>query len=201
MKTCMTTRFAGVRLLSAMVLAAAGYCLLQASAQAGRVRVPLTPVTVAAAIEKAGVHVTPEQIDMPASVTADQDDPSLLANSAQLLNDGRIRLRMSCREAKACLPFFATLRMDNKAAALPALDILISSFQANLPMKKARSNLSRPGEHATLLMADRQMQIALPVLFLDSGEVGREVRVSSLDHKKVFQAIVIGDGVVRGQLP
>ena len=201
MKTYMTIRFAAVRLLSAMVLATTGFCLLQASAQVGRARVPLTSVTVASAIEKAGVHVTPEQIDMPASVTADQDGPSLFASSAQLLNDGRIRLRMSCREAQSCLPFFATLRMDNQAAALSALDILSSSSQAKLPMKKAKSNPSRPGEHATLLMTDRQMQIAVPVVFLDSGEVGREVRVSSLDHKKIFQAIVISDGVVRGQLP
>ena len=59
----------------------------------------------------------------------------------------------------------------------------------------------RPGDHAVLLLEDSHMRITLPVIAIDSGRVGGEVRVSSLDRKTTFRAIVLESGAVRGDLP
>ena len=76
-----------------------------------------------------------------------------------------------------------------------------SSFEPVLPIRTVKTAALRPGEHAVLLLEDKQMQITLPVLSIDGGALGSTVRVSSLDRKKVFVATVVAMQVVRGALP
>ena len=45
------------------------------------------------------------------------------------------------------------------------------------------------------------MRISVPVISIDSGGIGKDVRVSSLDRKITYQATVVNAQVVQGSLP
>lgn len=170
-------------------------------AQGGEGRYPLAPATVAAALEKAGLPLTLAQLDLPGALSATSATPELRVTNAELLADGRMRVRLACRERGQCQPFLATVALhatDNPLAGVASLNASLHEAPTAL---SGRGPGLQAGQHVTLLMEDEHMRIALPVIAIDSGKAGAEVRVSSPDRKKTFRGIVAGDGVVRGYLP
>jgi flagella basal body P-ring formation protein FlgA len=49
-------------------------------------------------------------------------------------------------------------------------------------------------------MRDGHLDIHLQVLAIDTGTIGQQVRVSTLDRKKVFHGIVTGSATVTGEM-
>ncbi len=164
-------------------------------------RVPLTGATVAAALTGAGLHVEGSQIELPGALATTNTDPQLRVTGAELLPDGRLRVRLACRQAGECQPFMATLRSSGPEA-MAGLLALRRSLQ---PPSAARSNGNTDrliaGQHATLHLESTHMLITVPVVAIDSGAPGTEVRVSSLDRKQLYRAVVADAGTVRGALP
>jgi hypothetical protein len=165
-------------------------------------RVPLTGTIVALTLAQAGVHVDAQAIELPASLSSTAVDPQLRITGAELLADGRLRVRLACRQTSECHPFLATLR----PASTPESMADFLSLQTSLP--SARSTQPNDGtervlagQRATLFFEDTHMRITLPVLVIDSGAPGSEVRVSTLDRKQTFRALVAGPGTLRGTLP
>lgn len=168
-------------------------------AQGSEGHYPLAPATVAAALEKAGLPLTLAQLDLPGALSATTATPELRVTNAELLADGRMRVRLACRERGQCQPFLATVALgatDNPLAGVASLNAGLH----DAPTVPSDPRL-QAGQHVTLLMEDEHMRIALPVIAIDSGKAGAEVRVSSPDRKKTFRGIVVGDRVVRANLP
>ncbi len=171
-----------------------------ALAQAGNGRSPLLLEEITAALQKAGLTVTAPQIEIPSSLTATRQSPALQVTAAELLPDNRLRVRLACVQVSECQPFLAMVTLPEKANALETISALRSSFPASLPIQTGQSRGLRAGQRATLLMEDEHMRIALPIVSIDSGPIGSEVRVSSLDRKKSFRGIVLDAATVRGSL-
>ena len=139
---------------------------------------------------------------MPFEIATASASPKLVVGSAEALPSGRLRVRIACSDPHDCLPFFATVQYANDTASKVAESSYVgSSFKPVLPIRTVETAALRPGEHAVLLLEDKQMQITLPVLSIDGGALGSTVRVSSLDRKKVYVATVVAMQVVRGALP
>ncbi len=164
-------------------------------------RYPLSQATVAAVLEKAGLPVPPGQLELPGSLSAATEQPELRITSAELLADGRMRVRLACRGAGQCQPFLATVALPSAENSLAGVLAVNASLHAASTALPPRGPSLQAGQHAVLLMEDEHMRIALPVIVIDSGAAGAEVRVSSPDRKKTFRGVVAGDGVVRGNLP
>ena len=121
--------------------------------------------------------------------------------TAELLPDSRLRVRLACAQASECQPFLATVTVPTKTGALENISALRSSFPSHVPIGTVHSLGLRAGQRAILLMEDEHMRIALPVISIDSGAVGSEVRVSSVDRKQLFRGTVLSAQTVRGSLP
>lgn len=184
---------------------AAGSLLLPIflQAQTTPVRVPLTMATIAQTLRSAGVEANESQIRLPLEIRiAASARSTLLVTGAEVLGGAQLRVRLACGDPHDCLPFFATLQCtDESAARIAASSFSSSSLVAGLPIRTVDTSILRPGDHAMLLLEDRQMQITFPVFFIDSGKVGSTVRVSTLDRKKTFLATIVDPQTVRGTLP
>jgi Chaperone for flagella basal body P-ring formation len=180
-----------------------------ASANAsGTVRYPITGPMVANFLQANGVNVTSAQVRLPMELTAATPDPQLEIVGTQTGRDGELRLELRCQRAGECLAFSALVYVgDEKAIPVAkkpehSSDKLASirSLSGATGPAVLRSNSPglRVGSQVVLLIEDGQMQIHLPVVAMDSGSSGGRVRVCTLNRKKVFQAVVVDAGVVRG---
>ncbi len=165
-------------------------------------RVPLTGAIVAAALNGSGLHVDGSQVELPGSLATTSPDPQLRVIGAELLADGRLRVRLACRQTGECQPFMATLRSSSAPEAMSNLLSLGKELQHTTPVHVNSTNdRLLAGRHATLHLQGTHMLITVPVVAIDSGAPGTEVRVSSLDHKQLYRAVVADAGTVRGALP
>ena len=170
-------------------------------AQAPLPRFPLTSTLVSAALEVAGLRVTPAQIVLPLQLATESEHPVLHVIGAELVSGSRLRIRLACNSNRDCQPFFALVERSSTDPALNFMASLPSSSAPDLPIRTGTAPGIRAGQHATLLMEDDHMRISVPIISIDSGAVGKEVRVSSLDRKTTYQATVLGPQMVRGSLP
>ena len=171
-------------------------------AQTASARFPLSTATVARALQNAGVAVEESAVTLPLKIATSSANPNLVLSGAEALPSARLRVRLACNDPRDCLPFFAMVQCaDENAAKCAASTHLSSSFGPNLPIRIADTPALRPGDHAMLLLEDKQMQISLPVLSIDGGRLGSTVRVSSMDHKNTYLATIVSAQVVRGTLP
>ncbi len=164
-------------------------------------RVPLTGATVAAALTGAGLPVEGRQIELPGALATTNTDPQLRVTGAELLPDGHLRVRLACRQAGECQPFMATLRSSGPEAMAGLLALRRSLQPPSAAHSNGNTDRLIAGQHATLHLESTHMLITVPVVAIDSGAPGTEVRVSSLDRKQLYRAVVADAGTVRGALP
>ncbi len=201
MKTPMIFAFS-IRARAFSLLAASVLLLQAARPQAPPERLPLTTGAVAQALKDAGITARESQILLPLEIATISARPTMVVSSAEALPSGRLRVRLVCSDTHDCLPFFAIVQYgDDTGAKLAASFYVGSSLKPVLPIRTVETAALRPGEHAVLLLEDKQMQITLPVLLMDGGALGSTVRVSSLDRKRVYVATIVAMQVVRGALP
>ena len=164
-------------------------------------RVPLTGATVAAALTGAGLPVEGSQIELPGALATTNTDPQLRVTGAELLPDGHLRVRLACRQAGECQPFMATLRSSGPEAMAGLLALRRSLQPPSAAHSNGNTDRLIAGQHATLHLESTHMLITVPVVAIDSGAPGTEVRVSSLDRKQLYRAVVADASTVRGALP
>lgn len=182
--------------LAAVFAVCAGVPMQAQAAQ----RTPIAAAAVAAALSQAGLRADLSRIDLPGTLSSSAE-PQLRVNSAELLPDGRLRVRLVCGQTSACQPFFVTVHSASASDAATSLAGMQIERQTGAPTRPMASVHVVAGQHTTLLLADEHMRITLPVIVVDSGSQGAEVRVSSLDRKQTFHALVTETGALRGMLP
>jgi hypothetical protein len=178
--------------------AAAGGDLPAVQAQRREGRIPLTAPMIASALQMAGFGVTPAQLQVPGFLTAATATPKLQLSAVDLLPDGRLRVRLACEQASECVPFLVTVQgIGHPATGIAALQKTMARGAGDL----SRGALLQAGQHTTLVMQSDHMLISLPVIAIDSGRPGTDIRVSSLDRKQIFRGVVTEEQTVRGTLP
>ena len=171
--------------------------LAQNSAQ----RFPLTAARVSQALLDNGVAVSRSDLNLPSSLTTAVATPDLAVREAAQAGPGLLRVRLECKIAGECLPFFALINLHDSNRVVEAQEHLHASSHADLPTRDRNAPALLPGQRVTLLLENTHMCITLPAISIDAGALGAEVRVSSLDRKQTYRGVVSGAAVVRGALP
>ncbi|HEY4011122.1 MAG TPA: flagella basal body P-ring formation protein FlgA [Acidobacteriaceae bacterium] len=179
-----------------------------------RPRYLISPVLIADVLWRYGVKVTPNEVQLPVSLSAIDPIPHLEIVSMTRVTDDVVQLQWRCRDAGECLPFYVLLNLPTvTATSLIASARLKSGLAVRTPGQGAgpaqlhtpevpEQAMAKvhPGSHVTLLLEDLQMRIQLPAVALDSGSPGADIRVATPDHRKIFRATVVDQSVVKGDL-
>jgi hypothetical protein len=163
--------------------------------QASRPSYRLDPEQVRSALESAlhtrGVQVSLRDLEIGATPTGDTRDPQLrvLDIRRDVLHhtwDARVVLA----NAPGSLPFLVTASDTEPWVPLQAN----SKTQPAPPVKP----LLKAGQHATLWLNDAGFQAMIPVVCLEMGFPGKEIRVRDEFSGKVHRALVSDNGDVQG---
>lgn len=166
-------------------------------------RFALTEGQIARTLTGKGMQVADEQVSLPAKVVATEPFPLLDILSIEPLSgqrpmehsEARSWVKLACHLPGTCLPFYAvvswpegTMGHATGAAALAG----------NAVLKPNAGIAMHAGAHATLVMDDLRSHIQISVISLESGGVGRMIRVASPDHKHVYTAEVVSASLLKG---
>jgi hypothetical protein len=186
---------------------------LACAENSGGVRYPITETVVANFLRANGISVTSSEVTLPMKLTATTSEPQLEIAATRRIHDGQLRLELRCRRVGECVAFDAILDVDDAKLIRGEMDSELPSSKSvseeNLGSTTRLATLRndsvshgtfhlRIGAQVVLVIEDAQMQIHLPVIAMDSGSIGSLVRVSTLDRKKVFRALVEDAGLVKG---
>jgi hypothetical protein len=168
-------------------------------------RYPIANTDIAKELVVVGVNVNASQVHIPVGISATVASPKLEFVAAESMKDGQARLELRCAETSECLPFFATLDVNDAARVsaeirLKAGASATASRPTALQMRAGSGSQTqlRVGSHAVLVIRAGHLDIHLPVMAIDTGAVGQQVRVCTLDRKKVFHGTVTAEGTVTG---
>jgi hypothetical protein len=140
-----------------------------------------------------GVQVTPEQLEMLCAVSATQPAPQLKLVSLTTLDETTTRARLQCENASVCLPFYVLLHWQTSGAAQASLKAWGNAEETK---PEPSELLVYNGKVATMIFAGEHVRITQPVLCLQNGARGQQIRVASLDRQRIWQARVTGAGIV-----
>jgi hypothetical protein len=172
-------------------------------AQSPRYRI--SEADIAKKLNVIGISVGASQIHLPLDMSAGVESPQLEIVRAEPTQYNQVRLELRCPTVSECIPFFAAVDVKNaklvsaEIQPKPSLAIAIShQATAENGVGPTSQMRLRVGSHAVLTIRDGHLNIQLQVLAIDTGVVGQEVRVCTLDRKKIFHATVTGEESVTG---
>lgn len=157
-------------------------------------RYAVTSEQVAAAMNRTGMQVLPDQVAMMTNVVSSVAAPALKVKSIDRSGDGRTMARLECATAGQCLPFMVALRVGAEPAAA-------STAQPEQPSHpRPTTPLVHAGSPATLLLEGTHVHITLSVICVENGALGQTVRATSSDRHQSFTAQVVREGVLEGKI-
>jgi hypothetical protein len=173
----------------------------------------LTASQVARALSERGVQTETKQVSLLAGV-ATEPDPTLDVLAVERLGSAqppghsqiRSRVKLACRMAAKCLPFYAIVTWPEGTAwaatitssSSPVIKkpVVGSSAAQNTPLN---SDVTMPaGTHATLVLDDHRSHIQVSVVSLENGITGHRIRVASPDHKQFYVGEVVSSDLLKG---
>jgi hypothetical protein len=180
------------KLAGPMLLATLAGTLVSASSP--KLQVPIGLNQVAAVLASAGVPVGPDQIEALNSIRATQTDPKLKFVSLVPMDGDLAKVRLKCESTRVCLPFYVLVHWRKPGEQKAASPAWPESLEPRTLQKK--DILVQRGKNATMVFESKNVRMTLPVLCLQSGGRGQQVRVMSKDVRKIFVARVTGQGTV-----
>lgn len=191
----MTSRLAKAFAILVLVLAGT-----QASVcEDDNVRMRISHEVILGALHSSGMQISPGQMEQLSGVTATEPNPLLRVVSVDLLDGESDKVLLRCQHPNTCLPFYVLVHWGqpgDRSGVRPDGTGEMRS-QSGQPAEKL---LVRSGKIAVLLLEGEYIHITLPVLCLQNGGRGQQVRVISKDTKKRYLARVVGPGVVTSGL-
>lgn len=149
---------------------------------------------ITGALMVAGFSTDANQIDVLSGVTTTETANIYVARATRGPGD-LIKVKLRCHDNRECLPFYVLVHgIDETSLTLSSLG-LAPPIKASPP-----KNLMRGGEHATLILETPDSRMSLPVICLQSGVLGQEIRVTSLDHRQFYDAKIVAVGLLKGNL-
>lgn len=197
-------------LLVCMLNAAAAMLLADAvlAQDLASTRFPISEADVAKTLTSVGVNVSASAVHLPLQMIASTPAAQLEIVAMKPIADHQLHLELRCHAPSECIPFIATVDVpDSKRIAADVrttTDLAAASNNRSINGESRTMAVTgghtslRAGTRAVLQIRDGHLDIHLQVLAIDSGSVGEQVRVSTLDHKKIFHATVTGEGTVTG---
>jgi len=160
---------------------------------------------VAASVNRMGVQIAPRQVTILADAVSATPSPVLQVRSLERLDTDRFMARLVCENSSDCVPFMASIQVDRNGAAQLAS---ISSRQSPQvqqvlragPQPGPESIVIRGGAPAMLQLEGDHVQFRIPVICLQSGAAGQTIRATDKDHRRIYAAQVVSNGLLRGRL-
>jgi hypothetical protein len=189
------TRFRNRIVLFTLAVVLAASCHAASVAAASYVTADQILSAVAAArvpVRSAEVEfLTPIVLNLPGAMLR-------LAHIERSQSDSAVA-RLTCANPGECLPFFVILHWSDPGERIAVLGPLRSQpVRVNPAPRAAKVLLVRAGRQATLLMQNEKMRIATAIICLQNGSLGEQIRVSSLDHRRIMTAEVVDSGLLKG---
>jgi Chaperone for flagella basal body P-ring formation len=162
----------------------------------------LTGNRVLFALTVAHVPVRSAEVEFLAPIVLAHPRATLKLASLERREPDSAVAKISCAAAGECLPFFVIVHWSDLAERDAALGRAHKATPAGTTAAAtlAEPILVRAGQPATLFLDNPKMHIATPIICLQNGKQGQQIRVSSLDHKRIILAEVVDLGVLRGSL-
>lgn len=161
------------------------------------IRFAVSISSLVSALSQSGLDIRADRLQMAVPVSATTSDPALQIAAAELRQDASLLLRITCRNAGECLPFYATVLMSDRLEAVAALTRLRP--EASSPAAQRALGVT-VGAHILLQLDDERMHIRIPAIAIDAGKPGSEIRVASLDRKHTYHGVVADPSTVKGGL-
>ena len=154
-------------------------------------RTPISREQILSVLDTSGIHITPDQIEQLSIVTASEPKPRLKVISVDVLDGESDKVRLQCEQLSSCLPFFVLLHWGQTGR----------QNGGRQPSLLPESMLVRSGKAAVLVFEGDFLRMTLPVMCLQNGGLGQQVRVLNKETKKTYWARVTALGVVTSVLP
>jgi len=160
---------------------------------------------IAATVARMGVRIAPSQVTLLTDVVASTPHPALQVQFLQRSGADRFMVRMECESKEDCLPFIASVHVDQGeatqlAAVSSRLSVLKEPFSSSASGSRPESIVMRSGSPATLRLDGERVHIRIPVICLENGSTGQTIRATDKDRRRVYKAQVVADGVLQGRL-
>ncbi len=176
----------------AVCLAAAGY--------ASGATTPISADRIADELAAAGVRVRADQVEILSGVGSARPDVPLTVLSISNWRRGLKEVRLRCKNSSDCLPFYVILHRANTLEIPPRFSKQAQRTVPGKPNTGASGIAVRAGKGATLVLQNGDMRITLPVTCLQNGRQGERIRVVGSENKRIYQAEVLENGLLRGVL-
>jgi len=165
-------------------------------------RFAISPGRVSSALQQTGIRVKSSQVEFLSAVNSISEYPQLTVMNVSLWRDGDSKALLRCQNNRECLPFYVVLH-DSKATARISPNFAnTAQGKPNAELKPRQQSAEKPlvrgGQHATLIIKNRDLRISLPVICLESGKRGETIRLSSPDRKQKYTGEVVEAGLLRG---
>jgi hypothetical protein len=184
----MTLRLAkAITMVAALLLAGTAV-----SVRADDARTPIGRENILSALHSSGLAIAPTQLEQLSNVTAAEPNPLLKVISVDMLDGESDKVLLRCEHPNTCLPFFVLVHWDGQEQE--------SAARSGRPGIQPQNLLVRSGRFVTLMLDGEYIHMTMPVLCLQNGGHGQQVRVISKATKKRYLARVTGRGVVSSVL-
>lgn len=158
-------------------------------------RTPISRDCILRALHSSGVSILPEQMEELSGMTAAEPNPPLKVLSVDMLDADSDKVRLRCEHPNTCLPFYVLVhwgQLEEGSRSRPGH----TYRKPAQPEQRAANLLVRSGRTVVLMLEGEYIHMTLPVLCLQNGGRGQQVRVISKDTKRRYVARVTGPGVV-----
>lgn len=118
----------------------------------------------------------------------------ITVSGVQILTRDSARLRLRCRDAGECLPFYAVVSWPSEEQMRSGIHAFTSAQPQAVAAKPAV--MMRAGKDAILIVRGAHSEMRIPVISLQNGVMGNLIRVTSHDHKQIYRAEVVNEGVL-----
>lgn len=182
-------------MVTALLLAGAGISVRAEEAP----RTLISRDCILRALHSSGVSILPEQMEELSGMTAAEPNPPLKVLSIDLLDADSDKVLLRCEHPNTCLPFYVLVhwgRLEDGSTSRPGQ----TDPRPARPEQRTGNLLVRSGRTVVLMLEGEYIHMTLPVLCLQNGGRGQQVRVISKDTKKRYVARVTGPGVVTSAL-
>ena len=164
-----------------------------AQGESAAAKTQITTSQVAKAMEAAGWNVSAAQVKFLTQVRGNGADPALqVVQVSRWLKDSA-KAKLRCRDRHVCLPFYVLIEGIKDIRS----DVAKNAGQKATFDTAVQPPLMRQGEAATLIFANKELRITIPVICLQSGRRGQTIRVTSADRRRFFTGEIVGPGLLR----
>jgi len=157
---------------------------------------------ILSALHSSGIAIASTQLEQLSKVTAAEPNPLLKVISVDMLDGESDKVLLRCEHPNTCLPFFVLVHWGLAHGDDPGDPSAARSRRPGMkePGAAAQNLLVRSGRFVVLTLDGEYIHMTMPVLCLQNGGRGQQVRVISKATKKRYLARVTGRGVVSSVL-